>query len=94
LLRFARNEGVRRNTPDPKNHFYLAAERQIECHLESPSACAAEMSPIRELFRAMWEVDQTWLPALRSMCQNAALEGKAVTRLTSPDEIDAFTKNM
>jgi adenylate kinase family enzyme len=75
-------------------HFYLAAERQIECHLKSPSACSAEMPPIRELFRAMWEVDQTWLPALRSMCQNAELEGKAVTRLTSLDEIDAFAKNM
>jgi hypothetical protein len=75
-------------------HFYLAAERQIECHLKSPSACSAEMPPIRELFRAMWEVDQTWLPALRSVCRNAELEGKAVTRLTSLDEINAFAKNM
>jgi hypothetical protein len=51
------------------------------------------MPPARELFRAMWEVDQTWLPDIRSMCAEAELEGKAVTRLASVDAIDAFVKN-
>jgi hypothetical protein len=50
------------------------------------------MPPTRELFRTMSEVDQTWLPGIRSMCDEAELEGKAVTRLGSVDEIDGFVK--
>jgi shikimate kinase len=76
-------------------HFWLAAERQIawtQGRLDDPPAGAAEMPPTRELFRTMWEVDQTWLPEIRSMCAEAELEGKAVTRLGSVDEIDAFVK--
>ncbi len=76
-------------------HFWLAAERQIawtQGRLDDPPAGAAEMPPTRELFRTMWEVDQTWLPEIRSMCAEAELEGKAVTRLASVDEIDAFVK--
>jgi adenylate kinase family enzyme len=74
-------------------HFALAAERQsawAQGKLNDPPAGSAEMPPTRELFRTMWEVDQTWLPELRSMCAEAELEGKAVTRLNSVDEIDAF----
>ena len=74
-------------------HFWLAAERQIawaQGRLDDPPAGAAEMPPTRELFRTMWEVDQGWLPDIRSMCAEAELEGKAVTRLASMDEIDAF----
>ena len=76
-------------------HFWLAAERQIawtQGRLAGPPAGAVEMPPTRELFRTMWEVDQTWLPEIRSMCAEAELEGKAVTRLGSVDEIDAFVK--
>jgi hypothetical protein len=78
-------------------HFWLAAERQADWaqgRLDDPPAGAAEMPPTRELFRTMWEVDQTWLPELRSMCAEAELEGKAVTRLTGTDDIDAFVKAM
>ncbi len=74
-------------------HFALAAERQdawAQGRLDHPPADAAEMPPTRELFRTMWEVDRTWLPDIRSMCAEAELEGKAVTRLTSVEEIDAF----
>ena len=76
-------------------HFWLAAERQIawtQGRLDDPPAGDTEMPPTRELFRTMWEVDQTWLPEIRSMCAEAELEGKAVTRLGSVDEIDAFVK--
>ena len=38
----------------------------------------------------MWEVEQTWMPDIRSMCAEAELEGKAVTRLGSVEQIDAF----
>ena len=39
------------------------------------------LPPTRELFRTMWEVDRGWMPDIRSMCAEAELEGKAVTRL-------------
>ena len=78
-------------------HFWLAAERQIawaQGRLDNPPAGAAEMPPTQELFRTMSEVDRTWLPDIRSMCAEAELEGKAVTRLASVDEIDAFVRGL
>ena len=78
-------------------HFWLAAERQIawaQGQIEQPPPGSATTPPTRELFRTMWEVDQTWLPELRSICAEAELEGKAVTRLSSVDEIDAFASRI
>jgi adenylate kinase family enzyme len=78
-------------------HFWLAAERQIawaQGRLLDPPAGAAEMPPTRELFRTMSEVDRTWMPDIRSMCAEAELEGKAVTRLASVEEIDAFVRRI
>jgi adenylate kinase family enzyme len=78
-------------------HFWLAAERQTawsQGRLDDPPAGAAEMPPTRELFRTMSEVDRTWLPDIRSMCAEAELEGKAVARLGSVDEIDAFARRL
>jgi adenylate kinase family enzyme len=78
-------------------HFVLAAERQIAWgrgRLNDPPAGAAEMPPTRELFRTMWEVEQGWMPDIRSMCAEAELEGKAVTRLGSVEEIDAFARTL
>ena len=78
-------------------HFWLAAERQIAWargRLYNPPAGSAEMPPTRELFRTMSEVDRTWLPDIRSMCAEAELEGKAVMRLSSIDEIDAFVREL
>jgi hypothetical protein len=78
-------------------HFWLAAERQsawAEGRLDAPPAGAAEMPPTRELFQTMWEVDQNWMPDIRSMCAEAELEGKAVTRLGSVEQIDAFVRTL
>lgn len=78
-------------------HFWLAAERQVawtQGRLDDPPAGAAEMPPTRELFRTMWEVDQRWLPDIRSMCAEAELKGKAVTRLSGVDEIDGFVRGI
>jgi adenylate kinase family enzyme len=78
-------------------HFALAAERQIAWahgRLNDPPAGAAEMPPTRQLFRTMWEVEQTWMPDIRSMCAEAELEGKAVTRLGSLEQIDAFVRTL
>jgi adenylate kinase family enzyme len=76
-------------------HFALAAERQIAWahgRLSDPPAGAAEMPPTVELFRTMSEVDQNWMPDIRSMCAEAELEGKAVTRLGSVEQIDTFAR--
>jgi adenylate kinase family enzyme len=78
-------------------HFSLAAERQVawaQGRLDDPPAGAAEMPPARELFRTMSEVDRTWLPDIRSMCAEAELEGKAVMRLGSINDIDAFVRTL
>jgi hypothetical protein len=77
-------------------HFWLAADGRspwAQRRLEEPPAGSAAMPPTRELFRTMWEVDQTWSPELRHMC-TAELEGKAVTRLCSLDGIDVFVRTL
>jgi adenylate kinase family enzyme len=72
-------------------HFALAAERQLQWKEQgAPPAGSNEMPPTRELFKTMWEVDQTWLPAIRDLCRDAELAGKGVTRLFSLEDIDAF----
>jgi adenylate kinase family enzyme len=95
--RLARSTGVVLIDMPLWMHFWLAAERQIgwtQGRLDHPPAGAAEMPPTRELFRTMSEVDQSWLPDIRRMCHEAELEGKAVTRLASIDQIDAFVKTL
>jgi adenylate kinase family enzyme len=76
-------------------HFWLAAERQRAwATLDHPPAGAAEMPPTRELFRTIQEVDYSWLPEIRSMCAEAELAGKPVTRLGSVEQIDEFIRNL
>jgi hypothetical protein len=74
-------------------HFWLAAERQIAWArgtLEHAPAGIAEMPRTQGLFKTIWEVDQTWMPTVRVLCNEAATEGKLVTRLASVGEINAF----
>jgi hypothetical protein len=74
-------------------HFWLAAERQIAWArgtLEHTPGGIAQMPPTRDLFRTIWEVDQIWMPGIRTLCTEAETRGKLVTRLTSVDELDAF----
>ena len=74
-------------------HFWLAAERQIAWvrgNLDHAPGGVTQMPPTRELFRTIWEVDQTWMPEVRALCTEAEGQGKIVTRLTSVDELDAF----
>lgn len=78
-------------------HFWLAAERQqawARNQLNHPPAGVAEMPSTRELFRTMWEVDRSWLPKIRSMCAEAELAGKPVTRFGSIEDIDAYVKDL
>jgi adenylate kinase family enzyme len=75
-------------------HFWLAAERQIAWAsgtLDHAPGGFAQMPPTEALFRTIWEVDQTWLPDIRALCTEAETQGKIVTRITSVDELDAFT---
>jgi hypothetical protein len=74
-------------------HFWLAAERQMAWargDLDHAPGGIAQMPPTDHLFRTIWEVDQTWMPAIRALCTEAETQGKIVTRLTSVDELDAF----
>jgi adenylate kinase family enzyme len=75
-------------------HFWLAAERQIAWSrgaIGHAPGGIAQMPPTKELFRTIWEVDQTWIPGIRTLCTEAETQGKIVTRLTSVDELDAFS---
>jgi adenylate kinase family enzyme len=74
-------------------HFWLAAERQIAWArgaLDHAPGGISQMPRTRDLFRTIWEVDQTWMPGIRDLCTEAETQGKIVTRLTSVDELDAF----
>jgi adenylate kinase family enzyme len=76
-------------------HFWLAAERQIAWtsgRLEHTPGGISQTPPTQALFRTMWEVDQAWMPEVRTLCLNAEKGGTPVTRLTSVDELDAFTR--
>jgi adenylate kinase family enzyme len=78
-------------------HFWLAAERQIAWgagRLEHAPGGIAQMPPTRDLFRTIWEVDRDWMPGVRALCTEAEAQGKIVTRLTSVDELDAFTRRI
>jgi len=49
------------------------------------------MPSTEALFQAMWNVEQSWMPEIRALCAEAEQQGKAVVRLASVEEIDAFS---
>lgn len=76
-------------------HFWLAAERQMawmEGSLDHTPAGAETMPPTRDLFRTIWEVDRTWMPSIRALCDEAQRQGKLVLRLNSIEELNAFAR--
>ncbi len=78
-------------------HFWLAAERQIAWSRAMPEHTPGgitQMPPTQVLFRTIWEVEQTWMPELRVLCQEAEKHGKTLTRLADVDELDAFAKSV
>lgn len=73
-------------------HFWLAAERQTAWatgRIDHPPAGEDTMPPTRDLFRTMWEVNETWMPRIRALCDAAEQEGTRVIRIHSTDELDA-----
>ena len=78
-------------------HFWLAAERQIAWtsgKLEHKPGGISQMPPTQALFRAIWEVDQAWMPEVRTLCLNAEKDGTPVSRLMSLEELDAFAASL
>ncbi len=78
-------------------HFWLAAERQIAWSHGTPEHAPGgitQMPPTEGLFRTIWEVEQTWMPELRTLCREAEKQGKTLIRLTDVDELDAFSKGL
>ena len=77
-------------------HFWLAAERQIAWasgKLEHTPGRISTIPPTDALFRTIWEVEQTWMPALRVLCTEAETNGTTLTRLTSLEELNAFASS-
>jgi len=75
-------------------HYWLAAERQIAWavgSLEHSPGGLTKMPSTEALFQAIWDVEQSWMPEIRALCAEAEQQGKAVVRLASVEEIDAFS---
>jgi adenylate kinase family enzyme len=78
-------------------HFWLAAERQLVWSRQALAHLPAgikEMPPTREVFRTIWEVDQSWMPGIRSLCLEAEREGRSVVHLTSIDDLNGFAESL
>jgi adenylate kinase family enzyme len=75
-------------------HFSLAAERQIQWAsgvIENPPAGEPKPPPTKALFRTIWDVDQTWMPEIRSRVATDEARGKRVFRVASVSELDKFS---
>ena len=75
-------------------HFWRAAERQFAWangKLEHPPGGGQEMPPTGRLFEIIWQVDKEWMPILRGLCDDHERQGKSVIRITTLDELDAFS---
>jgi hypothetical protein len=78
-------------------HFWLAAERQIAWaagNLEHSPGGIAQMPPTQALFRTIWDVEQNWMPRIRALCDEAEVQGKAVTRLVNVDDLSRFSRSI
>lgn len=74
-------------------HFWLAAERQIRWStgaIDHPPAGLTAMPPTEALFRAIWEVNQNWMPEIRRHVALEEKRGKRVFRLGSISDLDGF----
>ncbi len=75
-------------------HFWLAAERQIHWakgHAVQAPGDIEGMPPTEALFKTIWDVDHIWMPAVRDLCHRAEKHHKAVHRLHSVAEINAYS---
>lgn len=78
-------------------HFWRAAERQMAWAngtIVHPPGGGLEMPPTGRLFEIIWEVDRAWMPVIRTLCDEQGTLGKSVVRLSSIEELDAFTRSV
>jgi adenylate kinase family enzyme len=78
-------------------HFWLAAERQIEQEtgrLEHPIAGLHEPISTRAMFETLWETEQEWMPTIRANVDEAEAAGIMVTRIGSVDALNAFGETL
>ncbi len=75
-------------------HFWLAAQRQIAWAsgklADSPGGLSA-IPPTRDLFRTIWDIDQEWMPRIRTLCMKAAKGGKILHHIRDVDALEAFS---
>lgn len=75
-------------------HFWLAAERQIAWtsgELAHSPGGLTTMPPTRDLFRTISEVDQEWMPSIRTLCTEAEGAGKTLISIRSVEELEALS---
>jgi hypothetical protein len=58
--------------------------------LEHPVGGIAEMPSTRGMFQALWETDRDMMPEIRRLTDQAARDGKPVTRIASVEDLDRF----
>jgi len=78
-------------------HFWLAAERQIAWasgRLEHTPGGITQMPSTQAVFRTIWDVERSWMPTLRMLCDEAERNGKPVTRIASIDELNAYSQSV
>lgn len=76
-------------------HFWLAAERQIQQEmgkLEHPIAGLGEPISTRDMFETLWDVEQDWMPTIRANVDEAEAAGIKVSRIASVDALNAFAE--
>ncbi len=76
-------------------HFWLAAERQIQQEmgaLEHPIAGLGEPIGTKDMFETLWDTEQEWMPTIRAYVDEAEAAGVEVTRIASVDALNAFAE--
>ncbi|MFS8110949.1 adenylate kinase [Rhizobium jaguaris] len=78
-------------------HFWLAAERQITWasgELAHSPGGLTTMPPTRDLFRTIWEIDQEWMPGIRTLCAEAQGTGKTLICIRCVEALGAFSNSL
>ena len=78
-------------------HFWLAAERQIQQALgtlEHPVAGLGEPITTEAMFETLWETEQAWMPTIRANVDEAESAGVKITRIASVDALNAFAETV
>ncbi len=76
-------------------HFWLAAERQIAWasgKLVHAPGGISHMPSTQALFQSIWDVEQTWMPELRTLVMAAEASGVSVVRVANVDELSGFSE--